>query len=158
MREFTREDAERLAEIEFDDDVKRFLSLPKMEKKQWIEKFDAEAYGGWAVDVNGILAGRASLLRSKRRGDGELAIVISRAFWGANLGRKVAALLIQAAFEELDAKALVAKVHPDHKASIALLRSFKFRRCGVVATATEQWQQGHYVYRMSRGAYNKSTQ
>ena len=156
MREFTREDAERLAEIEFDDAVKRFLSLPKMDKKQWVEKFDAEAYCGWAVEVKGVLAGRVSLLRGKRRGDGELAIVISRSFWGANLGRKVAALFIQVAFEELDAKALVAKVHPDHKASIALLRSFKFRRRGVVSAALEQWQNGHYVYRMSRGSYNKS--
>ena len=155
IRKFTREDAACLAEFEFDDEVKRFLSLPKMEKKQWIEKFDAEAYDGWAVDVNGILAGRASLLRSSRRGDGELAIIISREFWGMNLGRKVAALLIQAAFEVLDAKALVAKVHPNHKASIALLRSFKFRRCGVVVMAPEQWQEGHYVYRLSRGSYNK---
>ena len=139
MREFTREDADRLAEIEFDADVKRFLSLPKKNKAQWIEKFDADSYDGWAVDVNGVLAGRASLLRGKRRGDGELAIVISRSFWGAKLGRKVAAMLIQAAFEELDAKALVAEVHPENRASIALLRSFKFRRRGVVATSPEHW-------------------
>ncbi len=156
LREFVREDAERLAEIEFDADVKRFLAQPVKNKEDWIESFDPTSYNGWAIEVNDVLAGRASLLRGRRRGDGELAIVIARSFWGARLGRKVAAMLIHAAFDELNARALVAEVHPCNKASIGLLRAFKFRRRGVVAKPPEHWQHGHFVYRMSRGTYNKS--
>lgn len=158
VRKFIRQDATCLAEIEFDTDVKRFLALPKKDKAEWIERFDPDSYGGWAVDIDGVLAGRVSILRGKRRGDGELAIVISRPFWGVQLGRKVATMFIPSAFAELNARALVANVHPENKASIALLRAFKFRRCGVVDTSPEHWQNGHFVYRLSRGAYNKSVQ
>ena len=109
LRSFTRADAGQLAEIEFDAEVKRFLTRPKKDKPQWIREFDPDSYGGWAVDVGGVLAGRASILRGKRRGDGELAIIIGRPFWGSRLGRKVAATLIQAVFDELAATALA---HP----------------------------------------------
>ena len=159
LRPFAIEDAKPLAEIEFDIDVKRFLALPTKEKASWIESFDPASYGGWvawAVVVEGVLAGRASLHRAKRRGDCELVIVIARSFWGLRLGRKIAAELVHAAFDELGAKALVAVVHPDNEASIALLRAFKFRRCGIVDAPPEHWQHGHFVYRMSRGSYNKS--
>lgn len=154
LRSFTREDAARLADIEYDAAVKWFLARPSKDKQQWIKEFDPDSYGGWAVDVGGVLAGRASILRSKRQGDGEIAIVIAQPFWGSRLGRKVAAMLIQAAFDELNAKALVAVVHPVNQASIALLRAFKFRRTGIVKTPVDHWQQGHFIYRMSRAAYN----
>lgn len=137
LRTFRREDAERLAEIEFDIEVKRYLALPKKNKPQWIREFDPDLYNGWAVDIGGVLAGRASILRGKRQGDGELAVIIGRPFWGLRLGRKVVAMLIQAAFDELNAKALVAKVHPENQAIIALLRAFKFRRRGIVVATTE---------------------
>ena len=159
LRPFALEDAGPLAEIEFDPDVKRFLALPRKDKASWIKSFDPASYGGWvawAVDVQGILAGRASLLRAKRRGDCELVIVIARSFWGLRLGRKLAAMLIHAAFDEFGTRALVAEVHPDNRASIALLRAFKFRRRGVVEASPEHWQHGHLVYRLSRGSYYMS--
>ena len=155
LREFDREDAECLAEIEFDSDVKQFLALPVKGKADWVATFDPTSYNGRAIEVDGVLAGRASLLRGKHLGDGELAIVIGRPFWGLKLGRKVAAMLIHAAFDELDARALVAEVHPCNSASISLLRAFKFRRRGVVAKPPQHWQHGHFVYRMSLGSYKK---
>jgi len=157
LQSFTRKDVEQLAEIEFDSEVKQFLALPKRGKPQWIKEFNPDSYGGWAIVVRNTLAGRASILRCKRRGDCELAIVIGRPFWGMNLGRKVAAMLIQSAFDELQAKALVAIVHPNHDASIALLRALKFRHRGVVASS-QHGQIGHFIYRMSRGTYNLSFQ
>ena len=71
LRSFTREDAVCLAEIEFNPEVKQFLALPKKGRPQWIEDFDPESYGGWAIDVDGVLAGRGSILRGDRRGDGD---------------------------------------------------------------------------------------
>ena len=142
-----------LAEIEFDPEVKRFLALPKKRKTEWIKGFNPETYDGWAIQVGNSLAGRASILRGKRRGEGELAIVVERSFWGQNLGRKVAEMLIHAAFDELQAIALMAKVHPEHRASISLLRKFKFRRRGVVESS-EHGQEGYFIYRLPRTTYN----
>ena len=155
LRSVTRGDAERLAEIEFDAEVKQYLALPKLEKSQWIEKFDPDLYVAYAIEVDGVLAGRGSIRPYKRKGNFELAIVIERSFWGLMLGRKVAAMLIQAAFEELNAKAVVALVHPENRASIALLRAFKFRRRGIVEVPANDDQQGHFIYRMSRESYNQ---
>ena len=155
LRALTREDAADLANIEFDPDVKRFLALPKKGKAEWIDAFDPETYDGWAIQVENCLAGRASILRCRRRGEGELAIVIARSFWGQHLGRKVAEMLIHAAFDELRAIALMAKVHPEHRASISLLREFRFRRRGVV-DSSEHGQEGYFIYRLSRTTYNLS--
>lgn len=92
---------------------------------------------------------RASLSRAKRKGGAELGIVIGRDFLGRKLGRALAAMLIQIAFGELNAKAVVGFVHPAHVGSIGLLRAFKFRRRGVHAGPPD-WQDGHLIYRLSR--------
>jgi RimJ/RimL family protein N-acetyltransferase len=155
LREFTLSDAEALATIEFDAEVKHYLALPKKERKQWIHAFDPDSYPAWAVDVGGILAGRTSISRGKRKGDREFGIVIGRPFWGTGLGKKVAALVIPMAFDEINARALVAVVHPENRASIALLRAFKFRRRGIYAAPESSWQEGHFTYRMSRSAYDR---
>lgn len=94
VRATKQEDAKGLAKTEFDTDLNRFLALPIKVKVQWIKSCNPEAYDGWAVIVDGILTGRTSMLRGKRRGDGELAIVISWPFWGLKLGQEVAALLV----------------------------------------------------------------
>lgn len=161
LRPFCEDDAADLAAVEFDVEVKRYLTLPATNKADWISSFEPAEYGGWrawAVEVDGVLAGRASLLRRRlsRLGDLELAIVIARPYWAAGLGQKAAAMLIQTAFEEYGAKAILADVHPENRASIALVRAFKFRRRGLVPLG--HWQHGHFAYRLSRGAYNKSAQ
>ncbi len=158
LRSFTPADAELLAEIEFDREVKRYLAVPEKDKQQWIQEFSHELGYGWAVEAShdGTLAGRASISRSAKKGEGELVIVISKAFWGYKLGRKVAALLIPAAFKELEAKALVAIVHPENQASLDLLKFWKFKYCGTNKTPAKPWQKGHLVFRLTREAYNHS--
>ena len=52
-------------------------------------------FPAWAVEVDGVLAGRASIGRAKRRGDAELVVVLGRNFLGRKLGRALAAMLIQ---------------------------------------------------------------
>ena len=151
LRTFMREDAMHLAEIEFDVEVKKFLVIPKKDKSQWINEFNPDTYHGYAIDINGVLAGRVSLI--PKEGVHELAIVIGKPFLGSKLGRKVAPMLIRAAFDELNTNALVAVVHPNHQASINLLRAFKFRRRGIVESS-ESYQQGFFIYRMSQGTYN----
>ena len=157
LREFRPSDAEALAEIEFDPDVKRFLAVPVRSKDDWILRAKHDRLDGCVIESDaGQVAGLASLDRAKRKGDGELRIVIGKAFWGQALGTKVAAALIQAAFEQMSAKAIIGVVHPENHASLRLLRSFKFRRRGVVTSPAPSWQQGHYVYRLTRGMYEAS--
>ena len=157
LREFVAADAQGLADIEFDPEVKRYLAIPERIKEDWVQAFDPRAVAGWAIVVDeGVLAGRASLMRAKRKGDAELVIVIAKPFWGRELGRRVASLLVRIAFEEFEAKALIGIVHPEHKPSIELLRSLKFRHRRVLYEAPEPWQTGHYVYRLTRRAYKTS--
>lgn len=155
FREFLRSDAEALAEIEFDTDVKRYLALPQKKRAEWTASFDPELYGGWAVEVDGTLAGRVSILRAKRNGEGEIAVVIAKAYWGLRLGRRVADMLLHIGFEEMNATALVGQVHPENRGSLALLRALRFRRSGVLK-APGSWQDGHIVYRKAKSSYNKS--
>lgn len=152
LRAPTHADADAIADIEFDPEVKGFLALPAKPKADWVASFSPDLFGGWIIEVDGEVAGRASISKAKRRGDGELIVVVGKRFLGRKLGRAVAAMLIEMAFAELRAKALVGVVHPDHAASIALLRSLKFRRRGVHAGGPD-WQDGHLIYRLSRGVH-----
>jgi RimJ/RimL family protein N-acetyltransferase len=138
VRDFAASDIQALADIEFDPLVKRYLAIPDKRKDEWVKAFDIRVATGWAVVVdNRTVAGRASLTRAERKGDAELAIVISRAFWGYGLGTKVATLLVGVAFEQLDAKAVVCVVHPENRASLRLLRLLHFRRRGILFAPIE---------------------
>ena len=130
LRDVVAADAASLAAIEFDVDVKRYLSIPAGSPSEWQSNFQPDLFRAMAIDVNGDVVGRASLTRAARKGDAELAIVIARGHWGTGLGRRVAQELIRSAFEHLNAKTLIGIVHPEHRASLALLRSFRFRRRG----------------------------
>ena len=157
LRNFVSADAESLSAIETDLEVKQFLDFP-LTREEWLKKFRPDEFSGWAVDVDGVLAGRASLLRirGKRNGYRELVIVIGRPYWGARLGRKVAKELIAFAFRHDNINGFVACVHPEHKASMALLRQFKFRYRGVAKEIDSNCQAGNIIFRLSRGAYNSS--
>lgn len=152
LRELRSRDAPALADIEFDPGVKRFLSLPELSQEEWIKKFDASSYDGLAVEVEGQLAGRGSLLRYRagRKGYAEIAVVIGRAWWGKGLGRRVAKALIEIAFFYKKAKGVVGVVHPEHQASIALLCDLGFRKRGVVQNPSKPGQSGHLIYRLPR--------
>jgi RimJ/RimL family protein N-acetyltransferase len=75
------------------------------------------------------VAGRVCMNRAKDRTPGvaEFEIIIAKKFWGRRLGREVATLMIPAAFNELNAKAVRAEVHPENKASLGLLDCFGFK-------------------------------
>ncbi len=155
LREFIPDDAPLLADIEFDPEVKQFLAVPNKPKDKWIIDVRRDGIRGWVIETDdGYVAGSASLTRAKRKGDAELRIVIGRTFWGRALGSRVAELLLRVAFNDLSARAVIGVVHPKHIASIRLLRSLRFRRRGVANDSSAPWQVGHFVYRLTRGAYN----
>jgi RimJ/RimL family protein N-acetyltransferase len=152
LRWSTPEDIPALADIEYDHEVKRYLALPVTAKQDWVNK--VREIRGYVVDVESLVAGRADLKGwGKRKGALELEVIIARPFWGAKFGRKVAAVLLQCAFTHPLTRTVVAVVHPENKASIAMLRSFKFRRRRTVSNSLHQWQNGHLIYMLSRRAY-----
>jgi RimJ/RimL family protein N-acetyltransferase len=156
LREFQQSDAMALSEIEFDPDVKRYLALPDKPKNEWIKGVQHNGIDGWVIQVEDslLIAGCASLLRAKRKGDGELRIVIGNTF-RKGLGTDVAKLLIKIGFEQLSAKAIVGIVHPENTKSLRIVRRLRFRRRGKVQEPAPQWQIGHYIYRLTEGVYNE---
>ena len=125
LREFRFDDAEPLAEIEYDLNVKRYIAVPSRERTEWLRDFSPGLIRGCAIEAipEQVLAGRASISRTGTQGEGELEIVIARRFWGQRLGRKTVALLIPAAFEEMSATSVIAVIHPDNQASLKLIQS-----------------------------------
>ncbi len=133
IRDFEENDVPLIADIEFDAETKRFVGLPEGTKEQWIEKASLDLLRGWVVVAlpENEVAGRVCMNRAKdgTPGVAEFEIIIGKKFWGRRLGREVASLMIPAVFGELNAKAIRAEVHPDNKASLALLdrSGFKYK-------------------------------
>ncbi|SRR6266545_3515614 len=156
LRDFVIGDAQALADIEYDQDVKKYLAIPNRDRAEWVRVFTPDLAFGWAIELTpeGVLAGRASISKYSP-GEGELQIVIAKPFWGRRLGRKIAQILIPAAFEELNAVKLIGVVHPENHASLALLRAWGFSSCGKKDCAEDHWQYGHLIFELTRNAYNK---
>ncbi len=128
---FTIEDIPFLVNIEFDSEVKRYIRIPTKTKEKWIEETQlSPLLRGWAIEAisEGELAGRVNLHRANNqpKGIAELQIVIAKKFWGRRFGREVADIMLKAAFNELNAIAVIAEVHPENHSSIALLQDFGF--------------------------------
>lgn len=132
IRPFQDSDIPVIADIEYDPITKKYVDIPSRIKEEWLH--DARRtldFRGWVIVAlpENEVAGRVCLSETEDKSAGvvELEIIISKRFWGKALGRKVASLMIQAAFNELKAKTVRADVHPDNAASLALLNAFGFR-------------------------------
>jgi RimJ/RimL family protein N-acetyltransferase len=131
IRPYEQADIPSIAEVEFDPVIKKYVGIPNGTKESWISRASLDLLHGWAVVAlpENEFAGRVCLGRAKDRSVGvvELEIIISSKYWGRGMGRAVASLMIPAAFNEMNAMAVLAEVHPENKASLALLTSFGFR-------------------------------
>ncbi len=156
LRDFVKEDAKTLADIEFDPIVKRYVGegIIQTPRSDWEKKIycDPGSLRGWAIEVipEHVLGGRASLSKVKNAplGTIELEIVIAKPFWGRGLGRQIAKALIQYVFSDPRAIAIVAEVHPENKASLQLLEAFKF-----IDTGRKNGNE-HLIYELNRATYN----
>lgn len=159
LREVQASDAHALAAIEFDPEVKRYLAVQSTPKDEWLQKFDPALIGGLAVlTSDGQIAGLASLTRASRRCDRAIRIVFGSQHQKRGLGMRVAKALLAFAFEKPFMRAIVAHVHSKNEGSLRLLRALRFRRRGVLPAESPEWQVGHLVYRLTRGAYNPPPQ
>lgn len=160
LRGFRQDDAEALADIEYDADIKRYLAVPHKPRAEWVRDFNSRSYGAIAVEdvARRALAGRASIDRWSYDPDKqELAIVIAKRFWGCRYGRKVAKILIKEAFDCQDCTAVVGIAHPHNMHSQALLDSFHFENQGALEQLVGEprycWQKGALVYELTREQY-----
>lgn len=154
LREFRPADADAIAEIEYDPDVKKFLPMPPVERTEFARCFSPENMKGYAIEAvpEELVAGQASLSPTGTPGEGELRIIIGRNFWRRQLGRKAAALLISDAFENKGATSVIAVVHPNNEPSLKLVHSLGFTYRGKTEGDTGHWQYGHLIYELSGAA------
>ena len=110
------------------------------------------------MTTDGQIAGLASLSRSRRRFDREIRIVLGSQYQKLRLGTRVTKTLLAFAFERPFIRAIVAHIHPRNEGSLRLVRAMHFRRRGVLTTGVPDWQIGHFVYRLTRRAYNNGVQ
>lgn len=160
LREFIANDSEALAEIEYDPEVKNYLGLPSQNREEFIRKlrFSPELMRGWVIEAlpEQLLAGRVVIGRTSTPGEAELEIVIAKAYWGRELGRKVAQTIIPAAFKDRNVSAVIAVVHPEHQASVKLVESLGFAYRGENQCPPDCLQRRHLIFVLSRIAYNSA--
>lgn len=161
IRPLANRDMGQLYELETDEDVKRYVGGPvRMPRDQWIAAMRSSLgplQPTLAVIENttGHFAGRASLSQiTSSPTEWEVQVLISKRYWHLKWGREVTRLLIEAAFEHLNASAIVAAFDPEHWASKKLCESFNFHYFSTRRTC--KWDDGHLEYKLRREQYDRS--
>jgi aminoglycoside 6'-N-acetyltransferase len=134
IRKWGAEDAQQLADIEFDPEVKQYLSLPEISKVDYLKDF---LPCGWAIAANPahIVAGTIDMsvfeLNPKKR---ELRIFLAKEFRNRGFAFEAARFLISNYFDLPWLEGIVAVVHPENTASIALCKKLGFTHTGEHST------------------------
>jgi RimJ/RimL family protein N-acetyltransferase len=146
IRKWSDEDALQLADIEFDPEVKQYLSLPEISKVDYLKDF---LPCGWAIAANPghIVAGTIDMsvfeLNPKKR---ELRIFLSKEFRNRGFAFEAARFLISNYFDLTWFEGIVAVIHPDNSASIALCKKLGFTHTGEHSTERQ-------VFELSRSQF-----
>jgi RimJ/RimL family protein N-acetyltransferase len=102
--------------------------MPKREKEKFLAEFDKNLdLLRYAVEsLDGRLAGRAPIDRSKIPGERTITIVLAKDFQGRGTGPAVAHYFIDCYFSDERVIAIRAEVHKDIAQSLHLLTSLEF--------------------------------
>lgn len=159
IRELHADDLEMIYALDTDPDVKRYVGGPLAKSREdWIagmRRLIAQPGANLPIVVTikstGDFAGRASLHPQDERGNcREIQVLIAKRYWGQHLGREVTALLIDVAFNRLQASSVTAIVDGKNKASLALVDALGFKQAGTKQSDT--WDNGHLEFRRERAA------
>lgn len=143
IREWVAEDIRPLADIEFDPEVKRHLKLPTISKDEFINLSQPR---GWAIVANqgDIIAGTIDInkfeLNSKKL---ELRILLTKEYRARGFATEATRFFISCIFGAPWTEGVVAVIHPQNLASIALFEKLNFIHTSEI-TAERQ------VYELSR--------
>lgn len=113
LRNFVPSDWEKLADIEFDDENKKFSSKPvNKSRSQFISGLREMSSEAIAIIVpDEVLTGRADLTKYAPFVQ-ELTLIIDKFHWRQDLGKKIIRSLIRHAFFNEQIIEVVAIVHP----------------------------------------------
>ncbi len=154
LREFSDNDAEDFAVIEYDADVKKYVGfgLPKRARESFIQNFAANLdrlqYAIESIDKR--LIGRASLDRSLTPGEPTITVVLARSVHGKGIGSDVSRCIIEDFFSKPRNIAVRAEVHNHNNRAILALVSLGFKDTG------ETVQPDNLVYRLDKAAFMRN--
>jgi RimJ/RimL family protein N-acetyltransferase len=127
-------DAQFLAEIENDPQVKRFVGGPSGKSEADYRGSISALADCRCLTIESLSTqepiGRCGLILIDNEPD--IHVILARHYWGRGLGSEVALGLKQFSSEMFPEKALVAKAHPENAASLSILRKLEFVQTGVV--------------------------
>lgn len=114
---------------------------------QWVLR----GYGVFAVEADGVLAGRVGILHLPERPEPELAWTLAAPFWGRGLATEAAAEARRWAFERLGRERLVSYIQPTNSRSrrvaekLGAVQEGRIDLHGVVADVWMHPAPGHGV-------------
>jgi ribosomal-protein-alanine N-acetyltransferase len=136
LRPFLTDDASPLHGIYQMEDVLKFFPGPINPPLESVERFvsrqdthwQAYGFGNWAISPNGKkeIIGWAGLQYLPELDETEVGYLFARPYWGQGFATEAASLSIQFGFEEIGLTQLIALVHPENHASIAVLKKCGF--------------------------------
>lgn len=159
IRKLYKRDIPQLYDLETDPNVKRYVGgIVKRPKDEWVAGMRRQTPSSLPILHLAILdihktdfVGRATIYpKDLNDGSWEIQILIAKRYWGKRFGREVCELLMAALYRDLSAKAIIAVIDPDNKASRALVQSYGFGQIGV--KQTDGWDNGHLIYRHEQAA------
>jgi [ribosomal protein S5]-alanine N-acetyltransferase len=137
VRHFGLDDLDAFAELCADAVVMRFVGpgtpLPRSEVERWIdicqEKYAARGYGTSAVfeKATGRFVGYCGVVRAPENDFDELVYVFHSSAWGRGYATEAGRAMIEYVFARSALDRIHATIHPDNRASVAVVEKLGFR-------------------------------
>lgn len=128
----------------------------------WINEFATGRRRRWTIvlrEGNAAIGTCGLHTINRERGCAEIGYEIGQAYWGRGILSEIFPAVLGHAFSELELDRLTARVSPQNRASIALLRKFGFRNR--VAPQIAGWLLGasfkRRIFRLKRREYLQQT-
>jgi [ribosomal protein S5]-alanine N-acetyltransferase len=158
LRESTPDDAPAMFAMQADPAVRRYVPDPPFASiaeahaflAAYQDVYRSEGMGRWsAVDVEtGEVLGWCGL-RRQPGGEIDLGYRYRRTAWGRGLATEAAAACVELAFGALALEVLVARTHPDNRASVRVLEKLGF----CLEEVATQGQYSELRYRLGATAW-----
>ena len=162
LREFQKDDFDAVHSYASDPEVVKFMSWgpnTAVETRRFIQRtiqsqiikprtsydlsivFDGQLVGGCSLTIYSLMDRRA-----------EMGYCIRRDHWGRGIGTKVAAMLIEFGFKDLDLHRIEAKCDPENHASYRIMEKNGMHREGILREEKDihgEWRDS-YIYSILR--------
>lgn len=143
LRQLHVDDAPALFDVLSDSDVMQFWSSgphANVEETRKYAAWNADTSAGhicWAITVDEMAALGWVILLPHRTNSFELGYILGRSHWRNGYVYEAATLALNFAFENLNARRVMADTDPDNVASIRMLEKLGFRQEGYLR---EEWE------------------